>query len=88
MADARGCEVWGGYTSRHEGGAVRVYATNVNLCLDADVDKDGALDGDDVNRFGASYVQGSIIADVNRDSIVNANDLNHFVLSYSCACNP
>ncbi|MFN0133782.1 MAG: hypothetical protein ACKVW3_14785 [Phycisphaerales bacterium] len=41
-----------------------------------------------MNRFGASYVQGSIIADVNRDSIVNANDLNHFVLSYSCACNP
>lgn len=88
MADSRGCEVWAGYVSRHEGGATAAYVSTINLCIDSDTDRDGSLTSADPLLYADYYIAGDPRADLDRNGQIQATDFTRFLASYSCGCNP
>jgi hypothetical protein len=89
MAHSRGCELWFGFVSRHEHTvSVGTYVCQVNLCVDADSDNDGALTAADPPLFASRFASGDFRADLNRNSQLDAGDVTRFLQSYSCQCNP
>jgi hypothetical protein len=88
--DTRGCEVYIGYMSRHEGGPLAVYVTKMLLdCNDAaDVNSDQLLNSLDPLAFADGYATGSAVADVNHDMQVDMLDISRFFEAYACGCNP
>jgi hypothetical protein len=88
MIDARYCEAYAGFSSRHEGGDLHVYVSRINFCIDADVNADTSLDAADSLLFGEWYLAGNQAADLTRNGAVDAADVQRFTESYACACSP
>jgi hypothetical protein len=90
-SDSRGCDVYFGFMSRHEGGTLNVYVAKVRACAEpvaADVDSDGAVTPGDALLFTEYFGAGDPRADITRDSSINTADFVLFSDSYACGCNP
>jgi hypothetical protein len=91
MADSRGCDVYVGFMSRHEGEALNVYVSHIRACrirVISDLNQDEAINVTDASLFTAGLAANDPIADVNRDGFINAADTALFFESYACGCNP
>lgn len=89
QADSWKCDVWGAFVAREAGQvAVSTFASQVNFCMDADANRDGAVNTLDPSQFAHFYALNDSRADLNHNSLVEAGDITRFLESYSCACNP
>ncbi len=77
--------VYAAYMSAHEGGAMNIYLTRINLCA-ADVTADGVVSAADVAAFTGALGTGEQAADVNGDGSVNGEDVNSFLYSLTNGC--
>jgi hypothetical protein len=74
MIDARGCTVYVGFASRHEGGAVSVYVSKIQVsqtcAVAADVNVDEQVNTTDASVYSAWFAAGDPRADLNHDGAV------------------
>jgi hypothetical protein len=83
-------QVYFPFISRHEdlSEPPGVYVAYVDLCLDADTNRDQQLTTADIELFVNLFAAEDPRADLDGDNQFTLGDVNRFWASYNCACNP